>query len=129
MNRQTPKIIKDVGFDFSWSEQKVWQINAPVEDLPIAKLVWHFDFPFLWSRPNGFYDVKPSTVIAKPNEHATEYQRTMRASTRYPIDIMFWRGRWVILDGLHRLMKLYIQGAKVVSVRKIPKSAIPLIKK
>ncbi|MDD4358760.1 MAG: hypothetical protein PHY30_03015 [Candidatus Pacebacteria bacterium] len=37
------------------------------------------------------------------------------------------KGRWVILDGLHRLMKLYIQGNKIINVRIIPRGKIPEI--
>ncbi|MEK7096015.1 MAG: hypothetical protein AAB896_01865 [Patescibacteria group bacterium] len=53
----------------------------------------------------------------------------MQADTLHPIDIMFWRKRWLILDGLHRLMRQAIESKNVVQVRKIPESAIPLIVK
>ena len=53
----------------------------------------------------------------------------MQADINYPIDIMFWKKRWLILDGLHRLMKQAIEGRQTVQVRKIPESAIPLITK
>lgn len=128
MKRELPQIIKDVGFDFRWDERKVWLIDIPTEDMPINELTWHFNMPF-WSKPGGHYDLKAQDVIDHPNEHKAEYERTTQADTSHPIDIMFWRGRWLILDGLHRLVKLSIQGAETVKVRKIPKSAIPLIAK
>lgn len=128
MKRDFPQIIKDVGFDFSWDERKVWPLNVPVEEIPITELTWHFDIPF-WSKPNGFYDLKARDVIDYPDDNRAEYERTMQADISHPIDIMLWRGRWLILDGLHRLVKLSIQGARTVKVRKIPKSAIPLITK
>lgn len=127
--REMPQIIKDVGFDFLWDEKKVWTLNAPVEDMPIEELTWHFDVPFLWSKPDGYYDINPRWMIDAPDKYPDEYKRTMDADTSYPIDVMFWRGRWLILDGLHRLMKLAVQGEKVVKVRKIPESAITLIRK
>lgn len=129
MNRELPDIVKEVGFDFSWDERKVWKLDVPTENMPIAELTWHFDLPFIWSKPDGFYDVKPSEVIEHPEQHPEEYERTMRADTEHPIDIMFWKKRWLILDGLHRLMKQAIEGAEIVQVRKIPKTAIPLIRK
>lgn len=127
--RTPPPIIQRVGFDFSWDESKVWRLDIPVEDMLIEELTWHFDVPFLWNRPDGFYDINPRWVIEEPEKYAAEYERTMRADINYPIDIMFWRGRWLILDGLHRLMKQSIAGARMVKVRKIPESAIPTIKK
>lgn len=128
MNRQLPNIIKEVGFDFSWDERKVWALDIPTEEMPIHELTWHFDVPFIWSKPNGYYDVNPSEVIKKPDQHPEEYERTMLADTTHPIDIMFWKNRWLILDGLHRLMKQAIQGKEIVQVRKISETAIPLIK-
>jgi alpha-ketoglutarate-dependent taurine dioxygenase len=126
--RQLPKIIEEIGFDFHWDEEKVWDLEVSVESMPLTELNWHFDVPFLWTKPDGFYDLKPSEVIDYPQKYVSEYERTMNADTKYPIDIMHWRGRWVILDGLHRLMKLYIEGIQEVDVRKIPQSAIPRIK-
>ena len=42
---------------------------------------------------------------------------------------MFYKGRYVILDGLHRLAKLAITKAKIVKVRKVREDMIPLIAK
>lgn len=129
MRRELPKIIEEVGFDFSWVEEKVWQLDYPDEEISIDELTWHFKVPFIWSKPNGYYDVDPYEVLKNPKKHPEEYKRTMDADLSYPIDIMYWKGRWLILDGLHRLMKVSLLDDKIVKVRKIPESAIPLIKK
>jgi len=126
--RNKPEIIEEVGFDFSWDEKKVWELDVAKESAPIDLLTWHFDAPFIWSKPDGYYDVNPRDVIENPGLHPEEYERTMNADTSYPIDIMYWRGRWLILDGLHRLMKLSVNGANEIVVRKIPESAIDQIR-
>ncbi len=41
--------------------------------------------------------------------------------------IMENKGRWLILDGLHRLVKAHMQGLKKVQVRVIPRERIPEI--
>lgn len=122
-----PDIIKEVGFDFSWDEKKVWALNELVTEIPISELEWHFDIPFLWE--NGVYNLTPREVINNSLAHAKEYSRTMDSDTSYPIDIMENKGRWLILDGLHRLMKLNIQGVNTIQVRKIPRDRIPEILK
>lgn len=129
MKTKPPKIIQDVGFDFNWDVKKVWELDVLSEEMPINELVWHFDVPFIWSKPDGFYDVKPIEVMEHPERFPEEHERTMQANTSYPIDIMFYKNRWLILDGLHRLMKQSIEGKQTVRVRKIPESAIPLIVK
>lgn len=126
--KQLPKIIEDVGFDFHWSEEKVWKLNVSVEEMPISELEWHFDVPF-WFTENGYYDLKPREVIENPEKWKEEYDRTMNSNLDYPLDIMHWKNRWLLLDGLHRLVKAKILGLKSVKVRKIPKEAIPLITK
>ncbi|MFH1649346.1 MAG: hypothetical protein ABIA93_02265 [Candidatus Woesearchaeota archaeon] len=119
MNRESwPKIIRDVGFDFEWDNKKVWALDVPVTEMPIDKLSWHFDVPFLWE--NGVYNLTPREVLDNLEKHKKEYARTMAVDLSYPIDIMMNKGRWLILDGLHRLMKAKITGHRTVLVRKIP---------
>ncbi len=123
MENNIPKIIENVGFDFDWDEEKVWKLNVPVTDMDIKELVWHFDIPFLWHK-GGVYNLTPREVIENPRKYEDEYQRTVRAELKYPIDIMENKGRWLILDGLHRLMKAHIQGTETVNVRIIPRDKI-----
>ncbi len=125
--REIPQIIKDVGFDFDWSEEKVWTLDVPVEEVNISELTWHFDIPFLWEK--GVYNLKPQDVINEPEKHKEEYARTMKADLVHPIDIMQNKGRWLILDGLHRLMKASILGQQRVQVRKVSRELIPNITK
>ncbi len=126
-SRQAPQIIKKVGFDFHWSSKKVWKLDIPVTTMPVRELEWHFDIPF-WNKPNGgYYDLKPNDVLASPEEYKVEYERTLKSDLRHPIDIMENKGRWLILDGLHRLVKARLQGMTAVRVRKIPRSEIPKI--
>lgn len=127
MDKDIPQIIKEVGFDFSWSEEKVWALELPTEEMGISEIIWHFDIPFLWE--NGVYNLKPQEVIDNPEAHKEEYERTMRADLIHPIDIMENKGRWLILDGLHRLMKASILGMSRVNVRKVPRERIPDIVK
>lgn len=128
MTKKLPQIIKDVGFDFRWSEEKVWALDAPIEQMDISELEWHFDIPF-WSTPGGYYNLSPNQVLNEPEKYIQEFERTMKADTSYPLDIMFWKGKWLLLDGLHRLVKLKRQKNKTVKVRKIPIELIPVISK
>src|SRR4030042_6684328 len=124
-----PKIVKDVGFNFHWDNKKIWTLKLPVEEMDTSELNWHFDIPF-WDKPNGgYYDLTPSEVLANPEKYKEEFERTMKANLHHPLDIMFWKGRWLMLDGLHRLVKQKQLGVKKVKVRKVPQKYVPLIKK
>ena len=127
-NRKVPPIIKEVGFDFSWDNQRVWALDVPVSKMSISELEWHFDIPFLW-HDGGIYNLTPRKVIEEKEKYAEEYQRTLCADLSHPIDIMKNKGQWLILDGLHRLMKAALRGMKLVDVRKIPRREVPKIVK
>lgn len=126
--KEFPKIIQEVGFDFDWDEKKVWKLEIPETEMSIQELTWHFDISFLWEK-EGAYNLTPREVMNDPGAHKGEYHRTMKADMKYPIDIMENKGRWLILDGLHRLMKVAIFGEKSVKVRIIPRDKIPEILK
>ena len=123
-----PQIIKEIGFDFDWENEKVWALHIPVTEIDIRELTWHFDIPFHWHR-GGVYNLKSKEVIENPEKYKEEYERTMKADLKYPIDIMENKGRWLILDGLHRLMKAYVLKMEKVNVRIIPCEKIPEILK
>jgi len=53
----------------------------------------------------------------------------MNSNLSHPIDVMENKGRLLILDGLHRLVKLKILGKNKIKIRKIPRSEIPNISK
>lgn len=125
---EVPAIIKEIGFDFWWDNKKVWELDVPTEEMAIGELIWHFEIPF-WSTSEGYYDLKPSEVINDPEKYKTEFDRIIKVDTTHPLDIMNWRGRWLLLDGLHRLAKEAVSQKDTVKVRKIPQEAIPQIKK
>lgn len=128
--KEAPDIIKQKGLDFSWDAESVWPLDVPTEDIDAGELAWHFDIPFWWTEPDGSYDLSPRQVLDNPQKYTYEYSHILAADTSYPIDIMWQDDRWVILDGLHRLVKLVsIEGKTRVAVRKIPRSMIPLITK
>ena len=128
MVNKIPNIIKEVGFDFDWDNEKVWALDIAVAEMPIQELEWHFEIPF-WNTRNGYYDLKPIDVIENPKEFSEEFDKVMSSDVVFPLDIMFWKNRWLLLDGLHRLLKLKQLGKQKIKVRKVPTSAISLIRK
>jgi len=124
---QIPNSIEEVGFDFHWDIKKVWALDIPITKMDIKELDWHFDLPFWELADTDEYNLTPNAVIN--NEPGTHLHRKKveDADISYPIDIMENKGRWLILDGLHRLVKLHENGNKLVEVRIIPRDKIPEI--
>ena len=124
-----PNIIKKVGFDFRWDSKKVWKLDLPVVNMDVNDLIWHFDIPFWEKEDTDDYNLTPWEVINKEKGTKEHRKKVADANLEYPIDIMENKGMWLILDGLHRLVKAYESGSKQVRVRKIPREKISEIKK
>lgn len=118
-----PEEVRAVGFDFSWSAEKVWALDLPVQEMSVKELTWHLDLPFL-DEGGKEYTLTPREVIEHPAAHAAEYERMLRAETNYPIEVMWNKERWVILDGLHRLMRIVCEGGETVRVRIVPREKV-----
>jgi hypothetical protein len=48
----------------------------------------------------------------------------MSANLAHPIHIFRRTNRWVILDGIHRLLKADVLGSETINARKVPESAL-----
>ncbi len=123
-----PESVLEYGFDFDWNEEEVWKLNYPTEEINIEKLDWHFNIPF-WNWHDEWYVLRPIDVTNNPEKYQEQYNRIMASDISYPIDVMENKGKLVILDGLHRLVKCYFLGMTKVKIRIIPKSEIKNISK
>lgn len=113
---------KEHAFDLPfWRDnQKLWALKVPAEEMAIDELLWILDVPF-WEDENGNIVITPNEVIKNPDKYPTHRDRIAAADISYPIDIMKnKKGKWLTLDGLHRLVKLAMKKSSVVQVRKIP---------
>ncbi len=124
-----PKEIQEHGMDFHWDNKKLWSLDIPIEDIDVSELEWHLDTPF-WSSEGGHYNLLPRLVLEDIELYPEHKDRVLNADIRYPIDIMENpKGELVILDGMHRLLRLMNEGHKKVKVRKISRDHIDKIKK
>jgi hypothetical protein len=131
---ELPKIIKENGFGYplekyKWDNKKLWALDVDPEEMDVKELEWILDTPW-WTDGTSKYNLEPRKVIENPGKYPDHQARLEVCDTYVPIDIMLNRkGKWLILDGLHRLVKLVMRGEKKVMVRKIPRNLIPQIVK
>lgn len=105
---------------------KLWALEVPTEDMHIDKLLWILDIPF-WENEFGDIVITPNEVIQDLDNYPEHRDRINSGDTAYPLDIMKnKKGKWLTLDGLHRLVKLFLKGESIVRVRKIPPKLIHL---
>ena len=119
LNKSLPKILADNCFDRVPTNDKVWVLKIPVNKMLLSQLDWQFDIPF-WKHGQKKYAITPNQVLNNPKKYLHQYKRIKNTDLKFPIDIAKnKKGRWEIIDGLHRLVKAKMLGLTVVSVRKI----------
>jgi hypothetical protein len=121
-----PAELRGVLCDFVWDSDKLQHLPLPVDETTVDSLRWHLDLPY-WRHDGKPFQVTPAQVKADPERYQKQYQRMMAADLGYPLDLLFRNGRWVILDGVHRLLKADVLGLSHVRVRRLPATMLPLI--
>lgn len=114
-----PLEIIEIAFDFDRDIKKLWALDLPIEEMSLTELEWHLDLPFFW-QVNEPFSLKPRDVLNNLEKYKNYLDRIMEVDTNYPIDVIYWKGKWQIIDGLHRLCKQIIENKAVISVRKLP---------
>jgi hypothetical protein len=97
----------DLGLTFFWDVRKLWAVDLPVVSMRVQELEWLLDRPF-WKDGHRKLALRPHDVAADPERYLAEYERAMAADLSCPINVIYLRGRWVIMDGLHRLLKAWM---------------------
>lgn len=102
----TPEPLRAVFPQTHWQLGKLWALDLRVEPVEVADLLWMFDLP-LWQLNGERFKVTPNQVAATPMNYRPHYERVMDADLDFPIHLVAYRGRLVVLDGVHRLLKAH----------------------
>ena len=101
-----PEELRAVFPPTRWQLDKLWALDLKVEPVEVADLVWMFELP-LWQLDGERFKVTPNQVAETPMNFRPHYQRVMDADLDFPINLVAYRGRLVVLDGVHRLLKAH----------------------
>lgn len=118
-----PSVIERYWYAFDWDVEALWSLDVPARPVPIKPLEWHLDVP-IWPLEGQPFRLTPRDVVKSPYRHAAEYRRVQQASLVFPIEITWFRRRWLILDGIHRLLKAHELGQSEIMARKVPRSLL-----
>ena len=122
-----PDIMFKNWYAIDWNVESIWKLDLPVGILPMSELDWHLDVP-VWPNEDGRkYAVTPRQFLEFSDRHPAEASRISRASLEYPLEVYMFRGRYMILDGIHRMARAWQEGREWVRVRHVPDSAVRAI--
>lgn len=113
---QMPPAIRDALGTEPW-EVPPDELEEGIEQVALHTLEWALDLP-VWGWQGRPFQVTPNQVRSDPHQHAVHYARTMWSDLEDPIVMGRRDGRWVVLDGYHRLLKAVIEGRPTIPARK-----------
>ena len=129
MVKSIPDKLKNHILPFNWNNKIVWQLPAPIQEKPLADFEYLLHLPFWTSIPNCgmMFDISPIEILEEPNRAPHQYERIMNSDINFPMDFLNYKNQPWILDGIHRLAKLYKQNANKVKIRIHSEQIIPSI--
>jgi hypothetical protein len=124
--RQVPDELRPYVLELDWDRERLWRLELPVGEMSVAALAWQLVLPW-WRDGDRYFSVRPLDVLTIPNPHREHFERAMDTDLAHPLDVTLRNGSWVVLDGVHRLLKAVALGQPTVRVRKLPAEAVTLI--
>ena len=91
--------------------------------MPLRELEWILELP-LWWRDGRPFRLSPREVLRAPARFEAQHARMLEADLGQPIDVVRHFGRWVTVDGIHRLLKASALGHTAVAMREVPLASV-----
>lgn len=125
---QLPDHLRGLFFDRLWETAKVRHLATATQSLPLDELRWHLDLR-AWTTVRGEarWDLSPNMVLRRPDLHTRHWERILDADVAFPLEMFRHDGRWVVLDGYHRLARHHVEERAMVPVRLHPEACWPSI--
>jgi hypothetical protein len=113
-----PSSLRRYLLDFEWDRHRLWELPLQEESMPVLNLAWQLQLPW-WRMQGRPFAITPHQVAASPHRHLKHYSRTLNADLHKCLHVTYRAERWVVLDGIHRLLKAWRLGLHEVRVGKV----------
>ena len=125
-HKKPPKILTDVGLSMFVDTIKLRELPLAVVEIGLKDLIWQFDMPVWEKDGTNDWNLTPWEVIKKEDNTTTHQRKVEKADISFPIIITKYNSRYVALDGIHRLVKTYMEGGRTIKAKIIPESYLAL---
>ncbi|HEY0908194.1 MAG TPA: ParB N-terminal domain-containing protein [Candidatus Paceibacterota bacterium] len=116
-----PKILEDAGFDIYADTSRLRDLPLPVTQVEVKELAWYFDLPVWEKEGTDEWNLTPREVMDGKEGSAEHKSKVDESDLGFPIVIVRNRDKWVILDGIHRLVKAYLLGKETIDAKIVTK--------
>ena len=118
-----PDSVMPVMAGFWWDDDRIRALGLAVEELPFGELAWGLEVPF-WSHGRKPFSVRGREVLENPDRYPEHRRRVHWSNLRHPLTLYEKGGRWIILDGYHRLVKAAREERSQLAVVRLPEAAV-----
>lgn len=119
--------ILNIGFMVD--EPKLWDVDIPVEEIPISEIEYNLDIPYLEKKGTNNWNLTPRMLIDNFDKESLHAKKVNEADLKYPIEIYLHENKWIILDGVHRFTKYVRLGLKTIKIRRVSPEIAQLTKR
>ncbi|MFH1111875.1 MAG: hypothetical protein V1712_02285 [Patescibacteria group bacterium] len=119
-SKQPPRVLTDVGLSMFVDTTKLRALSLPIVEIDMEKLIWHFEMPVWEKDGTDDWNLTPWEVIRKEKGSTTHQKRVEETDISHPIVVTNYNSRYVVLDGVHRLVKVYLNGGEKIKAKIIP---------
>lgn len=123
---EIPTALRGWLLPIDWDRERLWVLDLPRRRLKLEELRWHHELPW-WRRDGVWFQLTPREFLAHPAAHPEHADRVANADLSYPVHVILRRQRWLILDGIHRLVKADILDLSEILVAALSPADIPKI--
>lgn len=116
---QRPKNLEEVGFDIYLDTAKLRDLPLPIEQIKVEDLTWCFEYPVWEKDGTDDWNLTPWEVVKNEAGTIEHRKRVNEVDLLCPIIVIFHKDKWVVLDGIHRLVKAYELGNKTIEAKKL----------
>jgi hypothetical protein len=121
-----PQILTDAGLSLFVHDIGFRDLDLPIISIPIKTLLWHLDLPVWEKDGTDDWNLTPRQVIEREMGTDEHYQRVLEADLSYPILVTEYNKHLVILDGIHRLVKAFLENRTTIRAKRIPREHLVL---
>lgn len=112
---EIPPALRGWVLPIAWDRDRLWALDLPRCRLDLGQLRWHLDLPW-WRRDGVWFQLTPRDFLREPRAHPEHEERVANADLGYPPQVIRRKGRWLILDGIHRLVRAEMLGLRDMEV-------------
>lgn len=122
-----PDEIRPYILPLNWDNRKVWALDIFTDVEAVSDFTWMTSTAWWGEKNKAWFCIKPMDVLRDPSVSPAHWERIQNADKSLPIHAVRRNGRSVIVDGLHRLCALWMDGEEWVKVKWLKPEHLPLI--